>query len=108
MIRKRRIGRRVVWPPLSVGTVVGAVITGIPTTARPSRKQVRTEARRLLGPGSNAAYDVSARRRGGLCVVEIRQRPSGPTVRGSRILVARAPTWAKAMRQVRSGFALEV
>lgn len=72
-----------------------------------SRKQVRNEARRRLGPGSEDGYKVRARSVRGLCTVSVTRRSRSPLGRGQTVILGRARTWERALRQMRGGFVLE-
>jgi hypothetical protein len=72
-----------------------------------TRKYVRGAARRLLGPGSQAGFKVRARRCDGFCTVTVTRRSRTPAAPGARMILGRAATWAKALRQLRSGYAVE-
>lgn len=63
-----------------------------------TRKQIRRAARHRAGIED---LNIRAQRRNGACTVIVNDRS------GNRLLLASAPTWAQAYRQVRSGFTKE-
>jgi len=74
----------------------------------PTSKDCRREAERNMGDEWRTRWRVGARRRNGRCEVIARKRPEHEWEKPTHYLLASAPSWEHAFRQITSGFVKEV